>query len=52
MADRFPEVHAHLDAVTNDMYAVLKNRLSRNLDEQEHKAKETNAPPAALDQKQ
>jgi tetratricopeptide (TPR) repeat protein len=48
-ADRFPEVHAHLAAVTNEMYSVLKNRLSRNLDEQEHKSKETNAPPAALE---
>jgi tetratricopeptide (TPR) repeat protein len=50
-ADRFPEVHAHLAAITNQMYAVLKDRLSRNLDEQEHKAKETNAPPAASGQK-
>ena len=36
-ADRFPEVHAHLAAVTNELYAVLKNRLSRNLDAEEHK---------------
>jgi tetratricopeptide (TPR) repeat protein len=50
-ADRFPEVHAHLAAVTNQMYAVLKNRLSHNLDEQERKSKETNAPPAAPGQK-
>ena len=50
-ADRFPEVHAHLAAITNQMYAVLKDRLSRNLDEQEHKAKETNAPPAASGQR-
>ena len=34
-ADRFAEVRAHLNAVTNDMYAVLKKRLVRNLDEQE-----------------
>jgi tetratricopeptide (TPR) repeat protein len=51
-ADRFPEVHAHLAAITNEMYAVLKNRLSHNLDEQEHKSKETNAPPAALEKKE
>ena len=49
-ADRFPEVRAHLAAVTNEMYAVLKRRLSRNLDEQEQKAKGTNAPPAAAAQ--
>jgi len=45
-ADRFAEVHAHLNAVTNDMYTVLKKRLARNLDEQERKASGTNAPPA------
>ncbi len=44
-ADRFAEVHAHLNAVTNDMYTVLKKRLARNLDEQERKASGTNAPP-------
>jgi tetratricopeptide (TPR) repeat protein len=44
-ADRFAEVHAHLNAVTNDMYTVLKKRLTRNLDEQERKANGTNAPP-------
>ena len=51
-ADRFPEVHVHLAAVTNQMYAALKNRLSHNLDEQERKSKETNAPPAALEKKE
>ena len=45
-ADRFAEVRAHLNAVTNDTYAVLKQRLVRNLDEQEQNAKGTNAPPA------
>jgi tetratricopeptide (TPR) repeat protein len=49
-ADRFAEVHAHLDAVTNDMYAVLKKRLAHNLDEQERKA--TNAPPAVSGKKE
>lgn len=44
-ADRFAEVRAHLNAVTNDMYTVLKKRLTRNLDEQERKASGTNAPP-------
>ena len=50
-ADRFAEVRAHLAAVTNEMYAVLKSRISRNLDEQERKTRETNAPPAAPGQK-
>jgi tetratricopeptide (TPR) repeat protein len=45
-ADRFAEVRSHLAAVTNKMYAVLKERLVRNLEEAERKAKETNAPPA------
>jgi len=45
-ADRFTEVRAHLAAITNEMYAVLKSRISRNLDEQERKVRETNAPPA------
>ena len=44
--DRFPEVRAHLNAVTNEANAVLKQRLVRNLAEQERKAKGTNAPPA------
>ena len=37
-AERFAEAHAHLNAVTNEMYAELKKRLVRNLDEQERKA--------------
>jgi Flp pilus assembly protein TadD len=47
-ADRFAEVRAHLNAVTNDMYDVLKKRLVRNLEEAERKAKGTNAPPAEI----
>src|SRR5664279_1017795 len=46
-SDRFAEVRAHLNAVTNDMYTVLKKRLVHNLDEQEQKARGTNAPPAS-----
>ena len=46
-ADRCAEARAHLNAVTNDMYTVLKKRLVRNLDEQEQKARGTNAPPAS-----
>ena len=50
-AARFGEARAHLTAITNDMYAVLKKRLTRNLDEQERKAKETNAPPPVPEKK-
>ncbi len=50
--DRFPEVHAHLAAVTNQMYAALKDRLVRNLGEQERKWTQTNAPPSGTRTKQ
>jgi tetratricopeptide (TPR) repeat protein len=43
--NRFAEVRAHLRAVTNEMYAVLKQRLARNLEEAESKTKGTNSPP-------
>ena len=42
-AERFAEARAHVAAVTNDLYDVLKKRLARNLDEQEQKARGTNA---------
>jgi tetratricopeptide (TPR) repeat protein len=51
-AERFDEARAHLAAVTNDMYADLKNRLARNIEQQEKEAKaakETNAPSASLE---
>ena len=47
-AGRFAQARAHLDAVTNAMYADLKKLLTRNLDENEQSAKETNRPPAAI----
>jgi len=53
-AERFDEARAHLSAVTNAMYDDLKNRLARNIEEQEKQAKaakETNAPPAAPEKK-
>lgn len=40
---RFAEARAHLDAVTNRMYADLKDRLARNLVEKQKQAQETNA---------
>ncbi|HWX18377.1 MAG TPA: hypothetical protein VN578_00595 [Candidatus Binatia bacterium] len=50
MAGRFTEVHAHLNAVTNEMYLDLKKRLTRNLEAKEHPVRETNSPPAAVKQ--
>jgi tetratricopeptide (TPR) repeat protein len=49
---RFAEAHAHLDAVTNEMYAELKKRLARNLAIQENpptNSVATNAPAAAIE---
>jgi tetratricopeptide (TPR) repeat protein len=43
-AGRFDEARTHLDAVTNAMYADLKRRVLRTLNEKEREAKETNAP--------
>lgn len=43
---RFAEVQAHLDAVTNGMYAELKSRLQRNLAAKQNVPGETNLPPA------
>jgi len=49
-AGRFAEAHAHLNTITNEMYADLKKRLARALNEKENEAKATNAPPSS-DQK-
>jgi tetratricopeptide (TPR) repeat protein len=48
---RFGEAHAHLNTITNAMYADLKKRLERALTDKENEAKGTNAPPAAVDEK-
>jgi len=45
-AGRFAEAQAHLDAVTNSIYAALKQRLERNLAARENGA--TNLDPAVL----
>ena len=53
-AERFDEARAHIAAVTNEMYNDLRNRLARNIELQEKEAKaakQTNAPPAAAQQK-
>lgn len=48
---RFAEVHAHLDDVTNAMYADLKKHLAASLDAQEHpSAAATNPPPGYFDE--
>lgn len=44
-AGRFAEAGAHLNTITNEMYADLKKRLARVLREKEAEAKGTNAPP-------
>ncbi len=48
---RFAEAHAHLEAITNAMYADLKRRLVRALNDKENEAKGTNAPPTESGQK-
>jgi tetratricopeptide (TPR) repeat protein len=50
-AGRLTEARQHLNSVTNTMYADLKRRISRNLDEAEKKLSPTNAAgpaPAAI----
>jgi tetratricopeptide (TPR) repeat protein len=49
LAGRFTETHRFLNAVTNDMYAELKNRLTRNVNEREKAL--TNPPPPAAEEK-
>jgi len=49
MAGRFDEARRHLAAVTNAMYADLKNRVLRNLEYKESEAKGTNGPPAKVE---
>jgi len=44
-AGRFDEARLHLNIVTNEMYAELKRRLTRSLNDAETKLKGTNAPP-------
>ena len=44
IAGRFEEARAHLDSITNQMYAQLRTRILRNLNEKEYASK-TNSPP-------
>lgn len=41
---RFAEAQAQLDAITNSVYAEMRRRLQRNLNEKEHPAPATNSP--------
>jgi tetratricopeptide (TPR) repeat protein len=52
IAERFGEARVHLTAITNTLYDVLKKRLTRNVDEQERKVKDTNAPPTVPGKKE
>ena len=47
-AGRLAEARAHLNDVTNAMYAELKKRLVRNLEEREKAVARTNGPPAKV----
>ena len=48
---QFEDARRNLKLVTNDVYQVLKSRLTKNLAEKEQKAKGTNAPPLTLEKK-
>lgn len=48
---RFAEARAHLNTITNEMYADLKKRLGRTLNEKEIEARGTNAPAATGEKK-
>jgi tetratricopeptide (TPR) repeat protein len=43
---QFEEAHKYLNAVTNSVYNVLKERLLKNLAQKENRAASTNTPPA------
>ena len=49
LAGRTNEAGAHLKAVTNEMYAVLKQRLLHNLDKPAAKENDANAPAAKIE---
>jgi tetratricopeptide (TPR) repeat protein len=46
-AGRFDDARADLATITNASFADLRRRLERNLNQKEHPAPATNAPPAA-----
>jgi tetratricopeptide (TPR) repeat protein len=52
LADRLAVARAHLNAITNDMYADLKKRLTRNLVERESGTNTPSALPPAREEKE
>jgi tetratricopeptide (TPR) repeat protein len=48
---RLEEARAHLNSITNEMYAQLKARLTKNIDDLEAEQKRTNAIPVSPTQK-
>jgi tetratricopeptide (TPR) repeat protein len=52
MDHRFGEARAILNNITNDMYADLKNRVARNLEERQKAAISTNAVPVTYEKKE
>jgi len=51
LAGRTNEARAHLNMVTNEMYAELKRRIARHLDAAAEKVKETNASLPTVEKK-
>lgn len=51
LAGRTNEARAHLNLVTNEMYAELKKRIARNLDGAVEKTKETNSTAITVEKK-
>jgi tetratricopeptide (TPR) repeat protein len=51
IADRFDLAGAFLNSVTNDMYADLKKRITRNLNEKQKPAVDTNTHPQTAEEK-
>ncbi len=50
-AGRFDEARRDLNVVTNEMYAELKRRVTRSLEERQRQAQATNAPPTTVEKK-
>jgi tetratricopeptide (TPR) repeat protein len=46
--ERFDEARAQLNLVTNENYSTLKNRLLRNINQQESQAKTNQTPPTEI----
>jgi len=51
-AERFDEARGHLNSITNEMYADLKKRLTRNLTDKETTVKKADEPAEPADKKE